>query len=893
MTACLPDDCILSLRFSPDSKTLAYVQENKGLSAMRVADRRLTLLAGREVAAPGFSWSPDGRGIAYVSDEAGNWDIKRVDLDGTTTRLTRSLARQSSPMYLPNGDLLFMSTGRGKNDLLIHNPETGSDPLYTSDAGIINPRLSPDADTVAFVTFDALRPRLALFNLKTTTCTMLTPETDALSLDVNSLAWSPRGDRLTYTRHAVTSHGEASSVLACDPRTRRESILATNLKGRIRDAQLGRDGRTLYYLVGDRLMIREPNARNARELPFQEFAVSCPTQSSDGRSVAFVAAQQLLGVADNSLRHARFLLSGFEDRFLLAEEYFQKGDLHQSSDLYRELASSVLRAEDPVSARFLYVANQQRLGRNADAVRAMEEMLARGEVPAGIPQGQIWKTLGYTYLFSLDEYPKAHRALDNYTSASRGQRISARDDRMLSCAKTLLETSNPQLLSLYTEAVRARLHGDFPATSRLFGRLLDRYGSIDAVREQYLHALDGFDAEVYFFNPSQRPFAPTPKQRLDYLQHFLKHAPPGPMTDSARFALFQTQIESGRYAEARALLTASLDEMTDPKAPDDLAAVFADFIERPEAAPWLQSAMRQVFLHPTVRPLLDEHLASPRARFLLRLSAAKMAIAADAPEQLRIEADAALGAWNQIPSAERSFADHGQYARLLLMRGREAELRGLFSEALTMYDQAESYIAESRADAFEMLFESRYRSELLRYLSERFPSRAKALAAFEHGVGDELLNPASDPAQLAAGLREQIRQYDLERAAGSPLQYLAAYRAGVLYGRLGLDAHARAAYHLVVRDANAPAFIRAKSLIELAAIDETGNDPFNSARWLTQASDMPGCTLYEKQWLSYMIARLHLRLDYKTREARDALSIIANTDPETPLAIQATELLKD
>ena len=110
------------------------------------------------------------------------------------------------------------------------------------------------------------------------------------------------------------------------------------------------------------------------------------------------------------------------------------------------------------------------------------------------------------------------------------------------------------------------------------------------------------------------------------------------------------------------------------------------------------------------------------------------------------------------------------------------------------------------------------------------------------------------------------------------------------FGKLRRNLQSRSAF-LLSSNADAPEFLRRKSLFELASLDELEGDPYNAARRYAKMATLPSTVDATRLWCSYQIARLHLSINYKTSQAREALALIVSNRPDTPLATQAQELL--
>jgi TolB protein len=75
--------------------------------------RKLTRLSNSDGS---FSWSPDGRRIAFVSDRDGNDEVYVINVDGSGLRnLTRNPARDAFPKWSPDGRTIGFVRNRGGN----------------------------------------------------------------------------------------------------------------------------------------------------------------------------------------------------------------------------------------------------------------------------------------------------------------------------------------------------------------------------------------------------------------------------------------------------------------------------------------------------------------------------------------------------------------------------------------------------------------------------------------------------------------------------------------------------------------------------------------------------------------------------------------------------------
>jgi Tol biopolymer transport system component len=85
-------------------------------------ERTLTRLSNSDGS---FSWSPHGRGIAFVSDRDGDDEVYAINADGSGLRnLTRNPARDGHPVWSTDGRTIgFVSNRGGNRDIYVMNAD--------------------------------------------------------------------------------------------------------------------------------------------------------------------------------------------------------------------------------------------------------------------------------------------------------------------------------------------------------------------------------------------------------------------------------------------------------------------------------------------------------------------------------------------------------------------------------------------------------------------------------------------------------------------------------------------------------------------------------------------------------------------------------------------------
>jgi len=185
--------------WSPNGSRIGFVSDRDGEWTLYVLGP-----GGVVVIAPGenldWSWSPDGRTIAWVSQELWVTDVT----SGTSSNLTNGTIEVRGPTWSPDSTLIaFESLGdAGYRDIFTMPTSGGSAVNLTggSPGNDLNPVWSPNGAQIAFVSdrdgtsaiyvmkADGGNPRRLVS----------APDGSGCSASLRSLAWSPDGSQLAY-----------------------------------------------------------------------------------------------------------------------------------------------------------------------------------------------------------------------------------------------------------------------------------------------------------------------------------------------------------------------------------------------------------------------------------------------------------------------------------------------------------------------------------------------------------------------------------------------------------------------------------------------------------------------------------------------------------------------
>jgi eukaryotic-like serine/threonine-protein kinase len=191
---------------------------------------QLNLLLSSEGEVENPTISADGKMLAFVAQDHGQWDLyaSRV-AGGARVRLTNDTAREGTPTFSPDGDRIAFARrrpGAGQPEICII-PTLGGDvvPVITGGA---NPSWSPDGKQFAFLSVRPGQPvALAISDLDGSNPRILLT-VDGTYPFIQDPAWSPDGKLLAVIRSTggvageiwlVPTEGGHPRRLTSDPRT--------------------------------------------------------------------------------------------------------------------------------------------------------------------------------------------------------------------------------------------------------------------------------------------------------------------------------------------------------------------------------------------------------------------------------------------------------------------------------------------------------------------------------------------------------------------------------------------------------------------------------------------------------------------------------------------------
>jgi len=226
-----------SPRWSADGKKIAFVRDNEIFTMNADGTNQQGPLTNTVNNTFVGDWSPDGSKIIFQTSRDGNFEVYRMNADGSnpvnlTNNAVPGINNDSQPAYSPDGTkITFHSNRAGNSNIHVMNAD-GSNVVNltaTSPAEESAPRWSPDGSQIAFQSDRATFPRpgiarnLEIFRMSAVDgagVRRLTfndfdntggPTTSNLTgFDLNP-SWSPEGDRIVFHSGRAAEFRETGS----------------------------------------------------------------------------------------------------------------------------------------------------------------------------------------------------------------------------------------------------------------------------------------------------------------------------------------------------------------------------------------------------------------------------------------------------------------------------------------------------------------------------------------------------------------------------------------------------------------------------------------------------------------------------------------------------------
>ncbi|MBI1260008.1 MAG: protein kinase [Chloroflexi bacterium] len=160
--------------WSPDGQWIAFSSDARGdggydLFAAHPDGSGLKTLYSSTDRSSQPTWSSDGKSILFTNGspyDGSTWEIWRLDVDsGSATALTHNTVKDSSPVFAPDGSIVYLSEGNGHAAIAHMNADGSNSRVLYDGAGYDwGAAYSPSGDLITFTSDVSGRDEIYLMN---------------------------------------------------------------------------------------------------------------------------------------------------------------------------------------------------------------------------------------------------------------------------------------------------------------------------------------------------------------------------------------------------------------------------------------------------------------------------------------------------------------------------------------------------------------------------------------------------------------------------------------------------------------------------------------------------------------------------------------------------------
>ncbi|MBI3244476.1 MAG: S9 family peptidase [Chloroflexi bacterium] len=203
-------------RFSPDGSRLAYLQDHEGdenfdihIYDLATGETRNAMPDTPDALYDKFSWSPDGRHIALISNRGGRFAVHTLEVaTGQLARVVNHPYSDTDVAWSPDGEHIALTAHtQGQDSNIFIVPARGGELRALADKSgpldAATPCWSPDGKRLAFVGWPNGNADIGVWELESGEIDWVATE----KWDEENPAWSPDGGAIVYT---VNRDGDVS-----------------------------------------------------------------------------------------------------------------------------------------------------------------------------------------------------------------------------------------------------------------------------------------------------------------------------------------------------------------------------------------------------------------------------------------------------------------------------------------------------------------------------------------------------------------------------------------------------------------------------------------------------------------------------------------------------------